>query len=164
MMIDLTEDTPVTPAAKPKQQVPWLLIAVIVIAGYLYFSKQAPSPSPNPDDQTIIVDDENQPSPQPQPQPSIDLKDATLVFVLEAIAPTAEQTNVMLSVTTQSLQARGMKGFRRYDEEQPEVQELVDLAVSKNTPSPFVAILKDKAILRLASFPKTPAELEAFLR
>jgi hypothetical protein len=84
--------------------------------------------------------------------------------VLEGTAPTAEQTEVMLSVTTQSLQARGMKGFRRYDDDQPEVEKLVSFAVSKNTPSPFVALMRNKEPIRLAPFPKTPQELQAFLR
>jgi hypothetical protein len=164
-MIDLTEDSPSqqSVATNPKQQPPWLLIAIIAIAGWLYFSRQQSSPDPNPDDQSVIVDDESQPNPQPSPTP-VDLRGATLVFVLENIAPSDQQTEVMLSVTTESLKARGMAGFRRYDEEQSEAQSLVELAVSKNTPSPFVALVRDKQCLRLASFPKSKAELEAFLR
>ncbi len=74
----------------------------------------------------------------------------------------------MLSVTSESLKQRGFAGFRRYDDDQAEVQPLVEYAVSKNTPAPFVALVRKGAsgtdVLKLASFPKSAAELEAFLR
>jgi hypothetical protein len=146
----------------PSRPFPWLLVIVILVAGYLYFSRQNNQPKPPPDDQSIvIVDDERRTNPQPAP---VNLQGSTLVFVLEALSVTAQQQEVMLSVTTDGLRGRGMEGFRRYDDDQSEVQELVSFAVSKNTPSPFVALLKDKKILKLAPFPTTSAELEAFLR
>lgn len=145
----------------PSKQPSWLLIAIVAVCAYLYWTRQQPQPSPQPDDQTIVVDDDTQPQPQPTP---VDLKGSTLVFVLENTSPTANQTEVMLSVNTQELRSRGFEGFRRYDEEQAEVQSLVEHAVSKNTPSPFVVLMRDKKCIKLAPFPKSPAELEAFLR
>jgi hypothetical protein len=173
MKIEWVDDLPPEPKQNPlpsvvqvnvpSKQPNWLIIIALAVLAYLYFQSRQPEPAPQPDDQTVIVDDDKQ-SPQPAPTP-VDLKGATLVFVLENLSPTVEQLEVMLSVTNEGLQKKhGMAGFVRYDEEQPEVQALIDFAVSKNTPSPFVALMRNKECIRLASFPRTPAELEAFLR
>jgi hypothetical protein len=161
MMIDLTEDTETTPTP-PRKQIPWMLIAVIAFAGYLFWVDRRSAP-PQPDDQTI-VDGDTRPNPAPQPTPA-NLKDTTLVFVVEALTTSAEQMDVMLSVTNDGLRSKyGMEGFRRYDDDQAEVQKLIEFAVAKNTPPPFVALMKDKQPIKLAPFPKTPLDLEAFLR
>lgn len=159
--IDLTGDTP-QPSPKAAG-LPWWVPVAAIIGVWFWFTYQAsrPDPAPQPDDQSIVIEDDTQPSPQPI---TTDLKDSTLIYVYEGTAPTASQVEVMASKTTVELQARGMKGFRKYDQQQSEVVALVDYAVSKNTPPPFIALVRNKEPIKLAPFPASPAELEAFLK
>lgn len=147
----------------PAKGIPWWVLVAIVAAVLLWLNYEGPrpEPSPQPDDQVVVIDDDK----QPEPQPAVtDLKDATLIFVYERMTPSASQVMVVTSVTTEGLQARGMKGFRPYDKDQSEVKALVDYAVAKNTPPPFVALVRNKEPIKLAPFPASPAELEAFLK
>lgn len=159
--IDLTGDTPQT--TKRTNGLPWWVPIAAIIAVWFWFTYQANrlDPAPLPDDQSVVVDDDDKQSPQPVP---VNLKDSTLIFVYEGTAPTASQVEVMTSITSASLQARGMKGFRKYDQQQNEVTALVDYAVSKNTPPPFIALVRDKQPIKLSSFPSSPTDLEAFLK
>ena len=159
--IDLTGDAP-QPTAQPSG-LPWWVPVAAIIGVWFWFTYQAnkPDPAPQPDDDVVIVDDDQQPSPQPI---ATDLKDSTLIYVYEGTAPTASQVEVMASKTTVDLQSIGMKGFRKYDQQQSEVAALVDYAVSKNTPPPFIALVRNKEPIKLRSFPTSPAELEAFLK
>lgn len=162
---DLYEDDLFIPPAPAKKK-PFPCWIVIAIGFALFVAYQrSPSPTPDPDDVVIVDDEKSQPQPPRPDGDKIELKDTTLIFVLENSAPTAAQTEVMLSVTTESLVAIGMKGFRRYDEEQPEVQQLVDYAMSKQIASPFFAIVRDKKPpIFLAEFPKTKESLWSLLK
>ena len=171
---DLSEDDELialvaTAPAKEKPFPWWIVIAIgfALFLAYQRFNPPSPGPTPDPDDVVIVDDEKTQPQPQP-PMPDgdkIDLKDTTLIFVLENSAPTAAQTEIMLSVTTESLVAIGMKGFRRYDEEQPEVKQLVDFAMSKQISSPLIAIVRDKKPpIFVAEFPKTKETLWSLLK
>lgn len=143
---DVSGVTPQTPTAMPSRP-PWLLIAVVMIAGWLFVSgRNEPTPTPDPDDQTIVIDDDQQ-------NDGVSIDGGWLVFVLEKTAPTADQSEVLTdSAFFDSLKSKGMVGHRSYDDEQAEAKPLIDWAVGRGLAPPLVAIIKNKQILQAVTF------------
>lgn len=139
------------------------VVLVLVIAFFAWQYFDSPKPSPNPHDDTIIVDDEKQP--KPDPDNVVDYSGATIYFINEKPATSADEKMVIAHGTSDAfIASRKLEGFRWWDEEQDEAKAIVDHAVAKNTPPPIVALIRDKTVLRLAPIPKTVAELEALLK
>lgn len=139
----LAIDRDTTP--QPRKQTDWLLIAIIVMAGWWWMSNQTgPSPGPNPDDQTIIEDGDSSP---------INVDGCSMVFVFEKTSPTAEQSALLNDFAFfDGLKSQGMKSYATFDDEQPEAKPYIEYANGRGLASPLVAIVKDKAITKAGPF------------
>ena len=140
-------DTPQTPETLPSRP-PWLLLAVVLLVAWMFWSGRNPQPQPNPDDQTIIIDDDQPPKPD-----VISIDGGWLVFVLEKTSPTADQSEVLTDgAFFDSLKSKGMIGHRTYDDEQIEAKPLIDWAVGRGLAPPLVFVVKDKQPKKAVAF------------
>ncbi|MCD0459134.1 hypothetical protein [Roseiconus lacunae] len=81
---------------------------------------------------------------QDEKRESKDLSGCWLVFVIENTAPTAEQIEAMREYDAEAVEALGMKGFFRIDEEQEEAQSLIQYALGRGVGTPAVFLMRDK--------------------
>jgi hypothetical protein len=156
------------PPNEPKSNSLWTyaIIALLCFVGWTQYQKRY---TPAPDDDTIIIDEDKRnspdPNPQPTPQPVVDFKGATVYFINEKPASTASEIEVIQYGSSDSfIKSRGFKDFRWWDDDQEEAKLIVDHAVSKNIPPPFIAIIRNKDVLKIAPLPKSITDLEAFVR
>lgn len=137
----------------------WFLVAAIAFFAWNYYHNQV-KPAPD-DDKSVIIDEDDE---QASPEPVIDTKGAWLVFVLENTTATADETLVLQGIDDDWGKSRGLKGVRRSDEEQEPGKSLVEYGIGRGVASPLMAIVRDKTPIKVSPFPKTKAEIEAFIK
>jgi len=146
-------DPLVIPSKSESKQPNWLLVAIIVAAGWWFITNQSDSsPHPQPDDQSIIDGGDSVP---------INIDGCSIVLVFEKTAPTADQSELLTDFAFfDDLKSQGMQTYATFDEEQPEAKPYVDYANGRGLAPPMIAIVRDKQIQRAGPFTSRQSVME----
>lgn len=143
---------------QPQLSVPvsWLIIGLLcAVIGYMVFdtpNPPGPGPNPGPDDQTEVVTDLGE------------LLDGGYIYLVhEGSAPTMTELELLNGVDTW-YSKYGMLGKRVYDFQQPAAVKVVTAAANAGITGPFVAIVNDRKVQKVAPWPRDFNELEESLK